>query len=363
MQDKGKKEHSSFHGTNFVMERKWCKKIKQLIKDGRPAKLKSYIKKHDIDVQHFQFTNGGTILHYCCKYHEFNGFRYFTEKGICLSTKDDDGNTALHIALKEALKRRQRSEVSEIYNQIILPILERHPESLKWRNHHDITCRDLLDQLREKQDEQCRESPEESWNDKLADEVEHEYQEDWGSRFTGDLSEEENFQESYSDWSERMHCEFHKKRKYSTSLPSSSKKPKSQEQDFNSKLRQEREKMRKKYEENQKKAQQNYKRHQKDVYERKWQELSEKIVEKQLHFSDIPWPFKKSVSELEDFLFHDLTESEARKKYLRDQVKRWHPDKFLQKFGNHILSTDKECVLQRVKQVSQELNHLFEKFK
>lgn len=176
-------------------------------------------------------------------------------------------------------------------------------------------------------------------------------------------SKEEDFPESYDDWSKRMNSEYYRKRKHSSSLPSSSKKTKTEEEDFNSKLKKEREKMRKKYEENQKRAQQNYKKHKKDVYEKKWKTLSENIEIKQLHFSEIPWPFKDSVSEMEDFLFHDLTKSDIRKKYLRDQMKRWHPDKFLQKFGNHIVSTEREQVLQRVKQVSQELNQLLEKFK
>ena len=32
-------------------------------------------------------------------------------------------------------------------------MIEKSPESLRWRNHDDITCRDLLDQLREKHDD------------------------------------------------------------------------------------------------------------------------------------------------------------------------------------------------------------------
>lgn len=43
--------------------------------------------------------------------------RFLIEKGIDVSIKDDDGNTALHIALKEAIKTQSSSEVNEgIYN-------------------------------------------------------------------------------------------------------------------------------------------------------------------------------------------------------------------------------------------------------
>lgn len=39
--------------------------------------------------------------------------RFLIEKGIDVSIKDDDGNTALHIALKEAIKTQSSSEVNE----------------------------------------------------------------------------------------------------------------------------------------------------------------------------------------------------------------------------------------------------------
>ena len=44
-------------------------------------------------------------------------------------------------------------KIVSVYQLIILPMIEKSPESLRWRNHDDITCRDLLDQLREKHDD------------------------------------------------------------------------------------------------------------------------------------------------------------------------------------------------------------------
>lgn len=176
------------------------------------------------------------------------------------------------------------------------------------------------------------------------------------------LQDEEDFTESYEDWSKRMQQEYHGKRRQHSSLPRSTKKAKV-EDDFEAKLKRDREKMRQRYEENQKKAQHNFKRHKKDRYERKWEELNAKAAEKPLCFLDIPWPFKDNVSELEDFLLHDVTDNDVRKKYLRDQMKKWHPDKFEQKFGNCVVPSEKEHIFLKVKQVSQQLNHLFEKLK
>lgn len=54
--------------------------------------------------------------------------RFLIEKGIDVSIKDDDGNTALHIALKEAIKTHSSSEVNEgihssELSNVIFPLL------------------------------------------------------------------------------------------------------------------------------------------------------------------------------------------------------------------------------------------------
>ena len=41
---------------------------------------------------------------------------------------------------------------------------------------------------------------------------------------------------------------------------------------------------------------------------------------------------------------------------IREEVRRWHPDKFLQKLGLRLVSEEKEQVMERVKCISQALN-------
>ncbi|KAK3087624.1 hypothetical protein FSP39_008565 [Pinctada imbricata] len=52
------------------------KKIKQLIKENRPSKLKSYVKKHRIDLNGIILGKERSLLHFCCKYGTGDTFSY-----------------------------------------------------------------------------------------------------------------------------------------------------------------------------------------------------------------------------------------------------------------------------------------------
>ena len=41
---------------------------------------------------------------------------------------------------------------------------------------------------------------------------------------------------------------------------------------------------------------------------------------------------------------------------IREEVRRWHPDKFLQKLGLRVVKGERDQVMERVKSVSQALN-------
>ena len=45
------------------------------------------------------------------------------------------------------------------------------------------------------------------------------------------------------------------------------------------------------------------------------------------------------------------------KKKIREELRRWHPDKFWQKMSHRIAVEDKEAVMERVKRVSQALTN------
>lgn len=121
--------------------------------------------------------------------------------------------------------------------------------------------------------------------------------------------------------------------------------------------------MRKKYDANQKQARELYLKRRRSQYEKKFEALLASSSSDKLDFDDIPWPSTGSTSDVVEALFADFSsrQSDAYKKYLRDQQKRWHPDKFSQKFGTRISDHDRERILEKVKEISQALNKLNEK--
>nr|KAG5712106.1 hypothetical protein BaRGS_020832 [Batillaria attramentaria] len=136
--------------------------------------------------------------------------------------------------------------------------------------------------------------------------------------------------------------------------PSSAKKGALDEEE----LRKARAKMQEAYrlqEEKEKQAQYKKKR---TAYETNYQTVLTDESGLVLGFRDIPWPSKGSIESVMDVLFCDLGIKckTALKKYVKQQQVRWHPDKFLQKFGERIEEQSKDKVLERVKQISQAIN-------
>lgn len=82
-----------------------------------------------------------------------------------------------------------------------------------------------------------------------------------------------------------------------------------------------------------------------------------------IKFKDVPWPFLTNVSEVKTVMFSCvLSDKEAYKKCLREEQIRWHPDKFIQKLGKRLFDDDRDKIMERVKEISQELNRLSQMF-
>jgi len=74
-----------------------------------------------------------------------------------------------------------------------------------------------------------------------------------------------------------------------------------------------------------------------------------------IRFSNLP--YKDIVAEdILDIIFHDCKEDPTMiKKRIREELLKWHPDKFKQKFGERIDQDETENVMNHVKHVSQVL--------
>ena len=98
---------------------------------------------------------------------------------------------------------------------------------------------------------------------------------------------------------------------------------------------------------------------QKENYLRRCEMAFDILDETMLKFSDIPWPKNsKNVDSMIQVLMCDVNQSNRQdfKKFLRTQQLIWHPDKFMQKFGQRLVPEDKEKILERVTALSQALN-------
>lgn len=358
-----------------------CKlyKLKRYTKEDRPARMRSYVTKHKIDLPTVELSKRRNLLHYCSKYGLGGVCRYLLETGVNPYSTDEDGNTPLHLGLRRALKETS-SNVHTIYNEVILPQLEKCPFLTEEVDDFGTSCRDLLDRLLEKQQRQkssgqefqtwfeapetvdCSSPSEHEWQQKIFQEYHYECEQEGGKIKVSEYFEGDFNEETYDEWCERMAREVHNKRKYSNTGQKSKEESKNKKTTAEDDLEKAREKMKQKYEDEQRRIKELRIRQKKQNYEDNIRTLlSSKDVEP-IGYSDIPWPFETEVTDISKQLFCDIStaDKETYRKYLREQQIRWHPDKFLQKLGHRIKEEEKDCILERVKEISQELNKLFD---
>lgn len=92
-------------------------------------------------------------------------------------------------------------------------------------------------------------------------------------------------------------------------------------------------------------------------YEERYKNVLDNRSGLKLTYEDIPWPSTKGENFDMNVLFDQMDKSSVEyKKYRRDQQIRWHPDKFLQRFGDCLVEKDKKKVMDRVTMLSQNLN-------
>ena len=73
--------------------------------------------------------------------------------------------------------------------------------------------------------------------------------------------------------------------------------------------------------------------------------------------ADVPWPTLEAAALGLD---PRATSAAERKQAFRTASLRWHPDKFVQSFGARLQPEEREQVLQRVTEVSQAINALYQ---
>ncbi|XP_005109841.1 NF-kappa-B inhibitor-like protein 1 [Aplysia californica] len=363
------------------------KKLKQYVMDDRPAKLKSYAESHNVDVINVTLGRGRGLLHYCARYGSSAMLRCLLKLDCVPDQLDRSGNLPLHLAALRALEE-DLATAKETFDGMVIPLLKAYPLGQDMEDCHGVTGHDLVAAVKDKvkasstpqQEEKRQEEEDEMWRKKLNEEAMFEFEEQNPRYHTEEDFSQERSTESYEDWAERMRHEMsarwqkqshqftrdkkhkrrHSRRDKSEESGAKKSKEEGEGEGEQERLNRAREEMRKRYKPpphvpNTDKLVEKKKR-----YESKFSHLLNHLTTgRTLTYGCVPWPHL-SLDSVAETLFCDMPDkkSPVYRKYLRSQQVRWHPDKFMQKFGDHLHPDHVPKIMNRVKAISQVLNKL-----
>lgn len=357
-------------------------KLFYYIKTGKLHRVRSLFKKYEPSyLTGIVDRKGRTPLHACCLLGDDAIARLLLKNGADTGITDRDGNTPIHFALKYAIQTVRFSA----FDDLIVPLLKacsRHVLDIennegKTANEYVADLKRTYAQRREdleaERKQQWRQEHEDmsnkedfiEWERKLQFEAN---QEDYSTLYSQDDYLEntvtENTQESYDDWAERI---IHEKRRKTTSGKQQKTEENKQHQQQEQKARERTQKLEKEHEAYI--TRMSIKRQKLKLsslltgYENQCQAIFCSNSTTNLKFIDLPWPSGGDTKEMIDLVmkWSELkTAGDDRKKFLKEQQVRWHPDKFLQKCGNRLHFEDREKIIEQVKELSQEINALLE---
>ena len=94
-------------------------------------------------------------------------------------------------------------------------------------------------------------------------------------------------------------------------------------------------------------------------YEARWHTFATADQCKAIKMADVPWlvdDLSQDLQQLTPFVMYGAITAEERRRRSRAELMRWHPDKFLAKFGRRLDAKDKHAILAKVNAISQLLN-------
>lgn len=356
------------------------RKLFHYIKVGKLHRVQSLFKKHKPSyLSAIVDRKGRTPLHVCCLLGDDAIMRFLLKNGANVEVTDSDGNSPIDFALKYIEETWQFSAL----NDLILPLVNVcSSDFLDVKNSEGKTARQSLNRLKRafkhsKREKEIESQRRQQWrmdNEKMSkkeDDLEWERklqfeagQEDFEfSKYNQD-DYVETMQETYDEWVERiMHERWQKTAaNKQEKTETDSKRKQHQEQASRERTKQ----LEKEHETYMKRM--SIERQKLKLgtnlaeYEKQCQVTFDSDSRTTIKFIDVPWPCQGDTNEMIKLVkrWSELKPDEERKKFLKEQQVRWHPDKFLQKCGNRLESGDREKVIEQVKQLSQEINSLLD---
>ena len=278
------------------------------------------------------------------------------KNGFDVEEKDAKNRFPLHLALKYYLRKRNSSQY--LMEELIAPLLTKSRRILDAKDVKGISCRSLLDRVeridrisRVKDHDEGHESDDErkdSWQDRLRAEAEDDFRDEFGSTFH-DHRHSDSSNESYDEWADRIYHEYHRKhgikrervkaKQVRKAASTSKAKELRQPQLFN--------------------AEESRKKKMISLYRAAKSKLESCGGNERISASDIPFNASKSGDDDEkiaEIIIESCFGNESELRILlRNEIRFWHPDKFVQKFKAKFVPNEEELIVEKVTRISQAL--------
>lgn len=349
-------------------DRKTRKKLKKYIEDGNSKRVKKLIKQGVVDVNSIiDRKTGWGALHLACNLGQWKTVMFLVNNGSDPSLLDCNLSLPVHILLHKACSWVKYDFAMQYLNIMLESVLlliysnqKIDVNSFRVTDSQGIAVIDLIEYLIEMLSDidvlkksDCPlfkeliefvssvsvKMDEETWSEKIQDYCYDDTQEP----FEG-FADYYSTCESFSTFADRIEKEWKdKKRKHEADTHVNRKKAKESQPRSLLTLRPEPPKL-------------DILKMQKETYEEKYQSfLANEHIS--LCFDDIPWPGGSHATPAEQAkVCLYSTNPDVPKTVIREQQRRWHPDKFIQHYGQCLSEEDRGKILEHVKQLSQSIN-------
>ena len=337
---------------NMSLSKTKTKKLKKYIENDKFTKLRRYISENEIHLDEIITKKGEKMLHLAAKEGAKYCLEFLLEEGANAKLVDKKGNLPLHRALQFVLDDYSRDNERDLVSRL----LTYSSGLVNLENFSGVAPKDLILSLEKVKEKKIKsyESPfvrddlrlekarseAEEWQEKIAEECHYEYENSFG-KFDDFSRENESTSETFDNWADRIFEEFYNKRKKTSRNTEPKSPPKAKNLKPELDLTQ---------------VDQNYKL----LKEKKQREKQEKLCEKLftnrtgvITLSDLPFKDLKAEQILEIVTAKCGSQAADIKKRIREELLRWHPDKFRQKLGDRIEKDQLSQVMDHVKHVSQ----------
>ncbi|CAG0900875.1 unnamed protein product [Cyprideis torosa] len=335
------------------------KLLKMILTD--PASVRRYVKKHQLApfIRSYRTSAGGCLLHVCAAHGKFRGVVALHRlSDVSLSLQDDAGDTPLHIALAKVCSGD--ATLREVHDSLLDSL---RPKLLHVPNRRGVTPADMLEWLtptsasgvapgsqplpRSRREEEFTD-----WSAKLAEEAAFEIHVEGG--FDGGRYAGEPFGESWTDtpcfedfesWADRIYAEYQRKRR------------KSQVGEEESESEKRERKKRRKEEERREEDQKEFQKKRLERLFLRYSAICDRLCSIQTR--ELTEFLSRHTHVLTDVLRWRLAQMEQteQKKFLRSQLRLWHPDKIKHTF-QALTPTQMEALQPKLQELSQLLTNL-----